>query len=164
MRSILVNRQGLTLPEVLAALAVLSVGLVALASVIPVASSALQEGGQLTTATFLANQRLEQLRGARWTAVPNVDELGLSPAADLPPVTPAGVAFPDEDPVAGPYAGFSRSVRVSDCAAPAGCAGVQSDDLRQVTVTVRYRPSSGAGGMASGATKAAVVTLYVAKR
>src|SRR5574337_1255330 len=101
MRSILVNRQGLTLPEVVVALAVLSVGLVALASVIPVASAALREGGQLTTATFLANQRLEQLRVGRWMAVPDVDELGLSPAADLPPVTPAGVAFPDEDTLPG---------------------------------------------------------------
>ena len=164
MRSILVNRQGLTLPEVLAALALLSVGIVAFASVIPVASASLREGGQLTTATFLANQRLEQLRGARWMAVPDVDELGLSPAADLPPATAAGVGFPDEDPLPGPYAEFSRNVRVSDCATPGACGGVQTADLRQITVTVRYRPSFGTGGIAGRATKAAVLTLYVSKR
>ena len=41
---------------------------------------------QLSTATFLANERLEQVRNARWESEPRpVDELGVSPRADERP-------------------------------------------------------------------------------
>ena len=53
----------------------------ALLAAVPFASYGTREGYQLSTATFLANERLEQVRNARWQSEPRpVDELGVSPA------------------------------------------------------------------------------------
>ena len=61
-----------------------------------------------------------------------------------------------------PYAGYTRTVRITSCLA--GCSGVASDDLRQATVTVSYRPMTGTGVAPAGTTKSAVITMYIAKR
>ena len=83
------NDRGITLAEVLIAAAILSIGLAALLSVVPVASYAVQDGNQTSTATFLAQQRLEQVRNAAWTAL--IDCIGLSPNTTSPPApSPAG--------------------------------------------------------------------------
>lgn len=58
----------MTLAEILVALVIISIGLVGLASVVPLSSWGIQEGNQMTTAVFLAEQRLEQLKGMRWSA------------------------------------------------------------------------------------------------
>jgi len=36
--------------------------------------------------------------------------------------------------------------------------------MRQVTVTVSYRPMTGVGVSAAGSTKSAIVTMFLAKR
>ena len=79
----LFNERGITVAEVLIAAAILGLGLAALMTVVPVASYAIQDGNQTSTATYLAQQRLEQVRNARWTAV--ADCVGLSDDADDPP-------------------------------------------------------------------------------
>ena len=67
MRRLTGNNLGMTLVEILIAIGIIGVGLAALASVIPVSSYGIQEGNQLSTSTFLANQRLEQVRNGRWS-------------------------------------------------------------------------------------------------
>jgi prepilin-type N-terminal cleavage/methylation domain-containing protein len=166
------NERGMTLLEVLVAVGIISVGLVALSSAIPIAAYGIQEGKQLSTATFLATQRMEQVRNATWQAasdpgvVPQVlavDKLGVSGSETAAPVGDGGaVTFPDETPVAAPYADYNRTVRITDCGA-AGCAGITNADLRQVTVTVTYRPMTGVG-VAPTASKSARVTMLVTKR
>ncbi len=136
--------------ETMIAAGVISVGLGAVCAGIPIASYSVREGHQLSTATLLAAQRLEQIRAARW-------ELG-------PPAVDDMSAFVDEPEVGGAYAGYGRFVRIIDCGEGNGCGGGVSADLRHVTVTVTYRPMTGAGGFASGTTKAATVTMYVARR
>ncbi len=158
------NRDGMTLAEILVAMAIMGIGLVGLASVIPLASYGMQEGNQLSTATFLANQRLEQVRNSSWTASPVADNIGVSPSASTPPQSGATVTFPDESPLAAPYGGYARTVRVTDCGVGAGCGGVTNAGLRQITVTVRYTPLTGVGQAASGTTKSAVLTMYIAQR
>lgn len=164
MRRPVANQQGMTLAEILIAIAIIGVGLAALASAIPLANYGIQEGNQLSTATFLANQRLEQVRNAQWTATPPVgtpsDSLGVSSSTTSPPQVGGVTTFPDENPVAAPYTQYTRQVRITDCAA--GCQGVTSADLRQVTVTVSYRPLTGVGQ--APANKSAVVTMLIAKR
>ncbi len=166
------NPRGFTLAEVLAALGILAIGIVGVLVVVPVASHALQEGNQLTTATFLAEQRLEQVRNAPWSSVPDNDCLGIGPASA--PVVPGGkscanggialaagaVTFSDEPSVAG-YPGYGRTVRIRDCGVSA-CGGVSSSDLRQVTVTVTYRPLTGAGVAPSD--RSIALNLIVARR
>jgi prepilin-type N-terminal cleavage/methylation domain-containing protein len=158
------NQRGMTLAEIIVALAIIGIGLVALAAAIPLAGYGIQEGSQLSTATFLANQRLEQVRNATWSATPVVDNLGVSASTAVPPQSGATVTFPDENPLAAPYAGYNRTVRVTDCSLGAGCSGIVNATMRQVTVTVTYTPITGVGQAASGTTKSAIVTMYISER
>jgi len=158
------NQHGMTLAEILVALAIIGIGLVALAAAIPLAGYGIQEGSQLSTATFLANQRLEQVRNATWSATPAVDNLGISASTTVPPQSGATITFPDEGPMAAPYAGYNRTVRVADCSLGAGCSGIVNATMRQVTVTVTYTPITGVGQAASGTTKSAIVTMFITER
>jgi prepilin-type N-terminal cleavage/methylation domain-containing protein len=173
VRWFVLEQRGMTVVELLVAVAIIGVGLVALLSAIPLAAYGIQEGNQLSTATFLANQRLEQIRNATWQAgqpapavpvVLAVDKLGAS-ASDTAPVGDGGVTtFPDETPMAAPNAGYRRTVRITDCGVGAGCSSVVSADLRRATVTVSYRPMTGIGVAPATTAKSAVVTIYIAKR
>lgn len=164
VRTMLVNERGLTLAEILVAVAIISLGLVGLAVVIPVSSYGVQEGNQLSTATFLAEQMIERARAAAWTTTPASDCLGISTGNAAPVPTEivddtnaivaalcgasAATQFPDEAAVSG-YAQYSRRVRVTSCAA-SSCAGVSAGNaahmLRKVGVTVTYTPLSANGG------------------
>jgi prepilin-type N-terminal cleavage/methylation domain-containing protein len=115
------DERGLTLVEILIALVVISVGLVGIAIVVPVSSEAIQQGGQLSRATFLAEQTIEQARLATWTSAPAVDCLGVS-GGDAPPA-PTGAGchgttasrFLDEASVGGDPA-YRRILRSSTAA------------------------------------------------
>jgi len=156
------DRRGITLVEVIVAVGVITVGLSALLAAVPFASYGTREGYQLSTATFLANERLEQVRNARWQSEPRpVDELGVSPAPTSAPESGAATTFADEAALPAPYGDYARAVRIIDCEV-GGCSGIAKVDLRQVTITVTYRPMNGVGG--AGITKAAAVTTLIAKR
>jgi hypothetical protein len=133
--------------EVLVALAILGLGLTALVSGIPVTAAAVSEGTRLSTATFLAEARLEELRRVAWGA-------GASPI-DL------GLTFTDEAALPSPYADYARQVRVVDCGEAPGCGAVSSPLLRQVTVTVAYRPLTGSGLATS---KSVSLTTLISRR
>ncbi len=173
----LLNARGLTLAEILAALAVVGIGLVGLLAVVPVAGYGVQEGNQLSTATFLAEQGLEQVRNAVWTEAPpapagGLDCLGVGPTAAPTSSRCSRVAptactfgapcttFPDEPSVPG-HASYSRTFRVIDCGATA-CGGVVDAGLRLAIVSVSYTPMTGAG--AGTAPKAVRLSLLIAKR
>lgn len=118
-----------TLAEVLIALAILTIALLGIAGGV-----ALQNGGIVvgldtghatvtrgyfvSTATMLAQERLEEIKRLPYTAA--VDGFGADPV-------PAG--FPDENPVSG-SPNFSRQVRVQ--------TGVPAADMKSVTVTVSF--------------------------
>ena len=145
--------RGSTLAEILVGLAVTGVALAALAVTVPVSSYAIQDGHQLSTATFLAEQAIERARALAWTQSPPVDCLGVS-AGDAAPIPvgatcrgSAGTQLPDETTGVRGYPGYRRSVRVAGCDA-APCAGVAATDLRRVTVTVAYTPSVTIGASA----------------
>ncbi len=177
MRRLILDQRGMTLAEILIAVVIIGVGLVALSSAIPLAAYGIQEGKQLSTATFLANQRLEQIRNAQWTACPQLDNLGVSASSTAAPQSGGVTTFPDEDSLPAPYAGYSRRVRITDSLAPATCPGdvltlsppsaghpAGTTGLRQVTVTVSYRPMTGLGVAPVTTAKSAVVTMYIAQR
>lgn len=171
----LLNERGLTLAEILAAVAIIGIGLVGLAVVIPISSFGVQEGNQLSTATFYAEQRMEQVRNALWTGQPANDCVGTGPTAE--PTVPTGstctppagtsqaagtVTFANDTPLTG----YSRTVRIQDCAVTAcgtGSYTVSHADVRLVTVTVTYTPITATGTTAATA-KSATVQLLVAKR
>jgi len=167
------DERGLTLAEVVTAAVIIGIGLAGLMIVVPISSSGLAEGNQLTTATFLAEERLEHVRNAPWTSSPDNDCLGIgSMAAPTVPLTKScangattlaagDVTFGDEPSVAAPYTGYSRTVRIADCTA-APCTGITTAGMRQVTVTISYRPLTAAGIAASG--KSVTLTMLVAQR
>lgn len=146
------DQRGMTLAEVIIAVAIIGVGLVALSSAIPLGAYGVQEGNQLSTATFLANQQMERVRNAKWeTGPPAVDDLTVG-------------NFSAETPMAAPYTGYNRTVQIRGCDTGGGCDGIVNADLRQVTVTVSYRPMTGTGVAPAGTTKSAVITMYISKR
>ncbi|HEV8420109.1 MAG TPA: hypothetical protein VGR13_01995, partial [Actinomycetota bacterium] len=114
----------MTLVEALAALGVLSIGLVALISVLPLAGFGVHEGAHRSGAAFLASQRLEQIR------------LVVGSGASL-------ISFADEASLAPPHTAFGRAVRVRDCGLAPGCSGIETAGVRQVTVTVTYPAPAG---------------------
>src|SRR6202795_773161 len=150
------------LAEVPGAVAVVAIGLSALASALPLAGAAVSEGAKLSTATFLAGARLEEVRAAAWSAAPRVDRLGVSGAPLSPPQSGGMTTFADEAALPDPYGGYSRQVRVLDCGLPPRCGAVTSGSLRQVTVTVAYQPVTASGLAALD--KAVFVTTLVAQR
>lgn len=164
MRSVISSKGGMTLAEVLVALPLITIGLLALLSAIPLSTYATQDGRQTSTATFLANQRLEQVRNAQWSATPAVDALGISASSTAAPQSGGVTTFADESPVAAPYTAYSRQVRVTDCGTGPGCTGVTHSDMRLVTVTVSYTPLSATGKDAVTAARAVTVSMVVAKR
>ena len=167
------NERGFTVAEVLVAAAIIGIGLVGLMVVVPISSYGLSEGNQLTTATFLAEERLEQVKNAPWTSSPDNDCVGVGPAAA--PTIPATkscvngainlaagvVTFADEANVAAPYTNYSRNVRIQDCNVTP-CTGITNAGMRQITVTVSYRPLTGTGVATSN--KAVTLTMLVAQR
>lgn len=159
------DQRGFSVAEILAASVVIGIALLALIWTIPMSAYGIQEGSQQSTAVFLANERMEQVKNAQWSAVPLADTLGVSASATVAPVNAAAVTtFPDENPMAAPYAGYTRQVRISDCNLAPGCGGVQKPDMRQATVTVSYAPMTGVGGPAAGAAKSVVVTLIISEK
>lgn len=168
----MLGERGITIVEVMAAAAILGLGIVGVLVVVPISSHGVQEGNQLSTATFLAEQRLEQVRNAPWSSAPENDCVGVGTGAA--PTVPAGktctlgsttiaaggITFADEAAVAS-YAGYARTVRVQDCGA-AACAGVTDADLRMVTVNVSYRPLTGTG--VAPTAKTVTLTMLLSRR
>lgn len=170
------DERGLTLAEILVATVVISIGLVGLAVVIPLSSYGVHEGNAMSTATFLAEQRLEEVRNASWTTTPAANDcLGIGAAAEptsttcartQPTACTSGTActtFADESAVTG-YSGYSRNVRITDCGGVTPCAGVNSSAMRLIRITVSYKPISGVGASAAGAQKSAVLEMVMARR
>src|SRR5262245_44377170 len=69
---------------------IIGVGLLALSSAIPLVAYGMREGNQLSTVTFLANQRLEQVRNAPGRVGPRPSTASASRRP--PPAAPAGRA------------------------------------------------------------------------
>jgi prepilin-type N-terminal cleavage/methylation domain-containing protein len=169
----MLEQRGFTVAEVLVAAAIISIGLVGFMMVVPISTYGIQEGNQLSTATFLAEQKLEQVRNLSWVASIPEDCLGISNPTTAAPTVGTGpdpcslVAatvngwLADEANVGGkPYA---RNVRIVACAGGAECDGINSGALRVVTVTVTYRPTS-AGTTTAVTAKSVRLQMLVAQR
>ncbi len=183
VKAIISDRRGLTLAEVLIAILLIGGGLVGMMWVLPFSTGYIQQSKRKTTAAFLAQQRLEQLKNAKWTTSPAVDCVGFSPTpyppqsapttgswtgcpAPVPASLPA-VTFADEayNTIAG-YSAYRRTVRIIDCSALPGCGNpaVVSANLRQVTVSVFFNPMTGSGSFNLTAEDGAQVTTMIAKQ
>jgi len=169
------NQHGFTLVEVLLAAFVITIGLVGLLSVIPVGTFATTDGYRLSTATFLADQKLEEVRNMPWRSAPANDCLGVSASATAAPTVPAGAScslggttinaggalpwFANESSITG-FQGYTRNVRISTCTV--ALCGVADTTLRKVVVTVTYR--TGSAVAVASTDKPVTVTMMVTQR
>ncbi len=127
---------GFALMEVLVAMAILTIGLLGVGaamsvqtgvvSAIPSGQTAVTQGYYVSTATALAQERLEQAKRITYSASGG-DGYGAGPA-------PTGL--PDENPVSG-YPNFTRQVRFTNNSPAA--------NMKTVTVTVTYTVNTGTG-------------------
>lgn len=140
-------QRGFTLIEVLIALAILTVAVLGVAATtvlqggeiggsagaISFGQAAVTRGYYQSTATILAQDRLEQVKRLRYTVPPNpapIDQFGTS----LCPTLAVPTGFPDEPvgTIAG-YPNFSRQVRF--CTGP---PQAPATNVKLVTVTVAF--------------------------
>ncbi len=126
------GQQGFALTEILVAIAIISIGLLGLAGAMAVQSGGLSSavaagqgavtrGYYVSTATLLAQDRLEQVKRLQYTiGPPAVDQIG----------TPTPTGFSDEalGSISG-YANFGRQVRVQN---------YPTSNVKTVTVTVTF--------------------------
>jgi type II secretory pathway pseudopilin PulG len=130
-RGAFARESGLTLVEIIVAAAVIGLGLVGVVAGFLYAVGGIEAGRQQTTAVFLAEQRMEQLKAAALTNLLNVTTAAY-PAEGYGSVSNNGHATPS----------YRRTVTIVD--APAGLA-----DTKLVEVWVFYRPVVGFGVLAT---------------
>jgi Tfp pilus assembly protein PilV len=155
----------MTVAEVILALFVITVGLLGLLAAMPLSLSQIAEANLKTTAAFLAQQRLEQIKNAQWTTV--ADTVGGGGSDGTAAVAVAG--FPDRWPdeaVVASYPQFQRRVRIRDCSVAA--CGIALDPslatLRQVTVAVSFARMTGLGMLDSATPESVQLVTYVARQ
>jgi prepilin-type N-terminal cleavage/methylation domain-containing protein len=114
------NERGMTLVEVLVAVAIITVGLTAVATGMQLATASVATGQQETTAVFLAEQRLEDIKA-----------FALSPAVaqGFANVTSANFPVENYSSIAN-YSGYRRTVTITN----------PSATMKRVTVDVFYKP------------------------
>ena len=122
---------GFTLVEIIIAAAVIGLGLVGVLAGFLYAVGGLEAGRQQTTASFLAEQRMEQLKAGALSNFLNVTTTNY-PAEAYGSLSNNGHAMPD----------YRRAVTIVD--APEGLA-----DTKLVEVRVFYRPVVGFGVLAT---------------
>lgn len=120
-------QSGFTLVEIIIAAAVIGLGLVGVVAGFIYAVGGLEAGRQQTTASFLAEQRMEQLKAGALNNFLNVTTANY-PAEAYGAISNNGHAMP----------GYRRTVTIVD--APAALA-----DTKLVEVRVFYRPVVGFG-------------------
>lgn len=131
LRQALSKDSGFTLVEIIIAAAVIGLGLVGVVAGFLYAVGGLEAGRQQTTASFLAEQRMEQLKAGALNNFLNVTT-GNYPAEGYGAISNNGHAMP----------GYRRTVTIAD--APGGLA-----DTKLVEVRVFYRPVVGFGVLAA---------------
>lgn len=138
------DEAGLTLVEILIGIALIMVGLVAVTQWFPFGTQAVETGRQQSTAVFLAEQRLEQIRA--W-AVSTAAGQGFASITNGSPSTAPCCAPEGYNSIPG-YAGFRRQVTVSN----------GPDGTKEIRVQAFYRPLA-SQGIAMGETQVQLVTL-----
>jgi hypothetical protein len=131
------------LAEVLVATAVLTVGLVAIATGFQYATSGVAVGGGESTAVFLAEQRIEELRAEAMSdfSAPSLGE-GTTTEYCAPAII-VGRGSNCQD-TAGGGASYVRQTRISDVTGTVGCPA-RLVWCKQVEVRVGYRPVTSTG-------------------
>jgi prepilin-type N-terminal cleavage/methylation domain-containing protein len=126
------NQAGMTLVEVLVAIVIIGIGLMALLAAVPAGIGGMETGRQESTATYLAQDKMERIKS--WS-------LGTSPQQGFGTILPGGTCFAAGQGACATenygtidrYPGYRRVVTVL---ADPGSPGTRT----RVTVQVFYTP------------------------
>ncbi|MEX2223777.1 MAG: prepilin-type N-terminal cleavage/methylation domain-containing protein [Candidatus Rokuibacteriota bacterium] len=139
---------GFSLAEILVALAIISVGLIAVSAGFGYGVDGVEAGRQQSTAVFLAEQGIEQAK-----------ELAAR-KANLADLTHANLpAYENYGTISGAPPGYARATRI--CPGDAGCPALGMPGAL-VTVNVIYRPVTGRGVLTTERT--VTLDIYFASR
>jgi prepilin-type N-terminal cleavage/methylation domain-containing protein len=166
----LTNERGFTLVEVLVATFIIVVGLVALASGFQFATSGVATGRGETVASFLAEQRLEQLKAIAmtnyygspaWTGTLTLQ--GGSTTTEFCQTSNIGSTGTNcqASAIAG-TASYVRVTRITDNRGGTGCTGTAPLVCKRIWVNVTYRPVTNRGDLSQN--RAVDVYAVVAPR
>lgn len=122
----LIKDQGLTLVEVLIAVAILSVAMMGIIGMFPVAHQHLRVGGDLTKATALAQRMIELLRDERLQDLPRYHQADTRQGGSLPT---------DDLDETRPFNGGSSFQRWRDDIASAALGGDMHQSWGRIEVT-----------------------------
>jgi len=122
----LINTQGLTLVEVVIAMAIISVAMMGVVGMFPVAHQHLRVGGDLTKATALAQRMIELLRDERLQTLPRYHQADTRQTGSLP------IDDLDETP---PFNGGSSFQRWRDDIAWAAIGGDTHQGWGRIEIT-----------------------------
>ena len=129
----------------LVATALLTIGLMAIATGFQYAASGVATGGGETAAVFLAEQRIEQLRAQAMTDFSAAAlEAGTTTEYCLSGTISGGSSNCDGTPVVGPS--YRRTTTITDLGGGTGCPATPLW-CKEVEVRVSYRPVTGAGDL-----------------
>jgi prepilin-type N-terminal cleavage/methylation domain-containing protein len=108
------NKKGFSLLELIIAIAVLAIGLVGVLQIFPIGLRASQRASMLTKASFLAQNKIEDVKLAGFDAI-----------TELPP----------KIPMSGKDGDFEWAVKIDE----ASLEGIESSgDIRKITVTITW--------------------------
>lgn len=147
----LTGQRGFTLAEVLVAVVIIMVGLVAVASGFQYATSGVATGRGETIAIFLAEQRIEQLKTVAMT---NYDPPypGLSLATGTTTTEFCSGSTCQATAITGTTS-YTRVTTITDITTDAGrCTGVTPLLCKRIRVTVTYRPVTSSGDVSQART------------
>jgi len=144
------EESGFTLIEILVAVFILMIGLVAVMQWFPLATAGVESGRRQSTGVFLAEQKVEQIKA--WS-------MGTAANQGFLTVIPGGTCFGAGGPCANDlfnsipgYPEYSRTVTITCMTgtplAAAGCLPVQT--VRMVRVQVQYRRVTDRGTLTGG--------------
>jgi type II secretory pathway pseudopilin PulG len=143
------DEAGLTLAEILVAMAVIMIGLVALMQAFPLGTQGIDTGRRQSTGVFLAEQKIEQIKAFSLSTAP------LQGFALVPICNPCNGAAPfnqeNFNTIVG-YPEYSRTVIVQ------GLPQAPTANTKLVRVTLSYRRATSTG-VFTGGTQVSVETL-----
>jgi len=134
---------GFTLAEILVACAIISVGILGVATGFGIGVDGVEAGRQQSTAVFLAEQRIEQAKDLA-ARTPNLASLTV---ANLPATEAYGT-------IAGAPPGYRRTTTLTTN--PGGATGARVD------VSVFYRPVTGRGVLTTE--RSVALSIFLANR
>jgi prepilin-type N-terminal cleavage/methylation domain-containing protein len=131
------NQAGMTLAEVLVAIVIIAIGLMALLAAVPAGIGAMQTGRQESTATYLAQDKMERITSWSLSTSPNPVQQGFGT------ILPAGTCFTAGQGACatenyGTIAGYEGYRRVVTVLADPGTPAPPNHTRTRVTVQVFY--------------------------